>query len=367
MPDTTLSLTLAGLLDHLSCLPDPRQDWRVVYPLPELLLLVICGTVAGCDDYEDICEWGRSQIAFLRRMHPFHHGVPSADWLRALVQRIDADAFSACFMNWIRHVPRRCAPLIAIDGKVARRSHAPGRPALRMVSAFAAQDGLVLGQEAVPRHGSEQVTIPVLLHRLASHGLLQGSLVSIDAAACTPAIAQAIIAGGADYVLSVKGNQPRLRDAIADAIAQNTTGMACSTERQHGRREHRECRTADMPEGQNHFPQPRTVARIDTRIERSSHRSLEQRFYISSARLCPRTFAAAVRGRWTIENKLHWILDMLFRDDWSRLRRHGARNMTIIRHIAVNLLRLLDDGRSLKRRRKMAAWQTDYLSALIAR
>jgi hypothetical protein len=164
---------LRHLLDHFSAIADTRQSWRVAYPLPEILLLVVCGSIAACDDYDDILEWGQAHLAFLRRVLPYHHGLPCADWLRVLMNRIDPDLFAACFTSWVRELRPDAPDLIAIDGKTSRRTHdrAAGQQALPLVSAFATNERLVLGQEAVGDTSCEQTAIPALLERLyRNHG-----------------------------------------------------------------------------------------------------------------------------------------------------------------------------------------------------
>src|SRR3954452_2924645 len=205
-----------SLLDHFSAVPDPRQAWRVAHPLPEVLLLVVCGTIAANDDYDDIVDWGEAHLSFLRRFSAFHFGLPCADWLCTLMNRIDPDLFSACFLSWVREWLPEVLDLVALDGKTARRSYdrKAGRKALHLVSAFATNERLVLGQEACAEKSNETTAIPALLARLAAGGHLKGALVSIDAVACNPDIAQAVVDGGADYLLAVKANQPTLHDEV---------------------------------------------------------------------------------------------------------------------------------------------------------
>ena len=197
---------LRHLLDHFSAVTDPREQWRVAYPLPEVLLLVVCGTIASCDDYDDIVDWGEAHLAFLRRFLAYFHGIPCADWLRTLMNRVDPEVFSTCFMSWVRETWPDAPKLVAIDGKTSRRSHdrGTGKQALHLVSAFATNERLVLGQEAVVDKSCEQNAIPTLLERLAAAGALEGALVTIDAIACNPTIADAITGNGADFVLAVR-------------------------------------------------------------------------------------------------------------------------------------------------------------------
>jgi hypothetical protein len=159
-----------SLLDHFSAVPDPRQAWRVAHPLPEVLLLVVCGTIAANDDYDDIVDWGEAHLSFLRRFSAFHFGLPCADWLRTLMNRIDPDLFSACFLSWVREWWPEVPDLIALDGKTSRRSYdrKAGRKALHLVSAFATNERLVLGQEACAEKSNETTAIPALLARPAA-------------------------------------------------------------------------------------------------------------------------------------------------------------------------------------------------------
>jgi len=371
---------LAGLLKHFSGVVDARAEWRVAHPLPEVLLLSVCGTIASCDDYEDIVEWGEGHLEFLRRFQPYHHGVPCADWLRVLMNRIDPGLFSACFMAWAQEVRPDAPALIALDGKTSRRSHdrSAGRQALHLVSAFATNERLVLGQEAVADKSCEQDAIPALLARLAASGALNGAVVTIDAIACTPAIAAAITGHGADYVLAVKANQPSLHREIqlffADAAPGAVEGFV-DLDKDHGRIEERRyvvSKDIDWLEGPRRYPgEPRfpklaAVAMVDAKVELHDRCHRQRRYYILSAPLSAAHLAAAVRGHWRIENSLHWVLDVVFKDDLSRLRTgHGAENMAIVRHFAINIVRAATDRRSLKTRRKRASWNPDYLASLL--
>jgi predicted transposase YbfD/YdcC len=333
----------------------------VAYPLPELLLLVVCGTIAACDDYDDIRDWGEAHLGFLRRFLPYHHGLPCADWLRTLMNRLDPALFSACFMAWAREVRPDAPALIAIDGKTLRRSHdrGAGRQALHLVSAFATNERLVLGQEAVEDTSCEQVAIPALLRRLADAGALKGAVVTIDAIACNPTIATAIVENGADYLLSVKQNQPNLLAEIASAFAQaGSLDVAEAVDKGHGRIETRRVRVSHevgwmasnrrFP-GECRFPQLAALIRVEAIRESKGHISTEQRYYIASAPLTAAQAAHAIRGHWRIENALHWVLDVTFREDLSRLRiGYGAENMALVRHFALNLLRTTIDSCALQ-------------------
>jgi predicted transposase YbfD/YdcC len=371
---------LAGLLKHFSAVSDAREEWRVAYPLAEVLLLTVSGTIASCDDYEDIVEWGEAHLDFLRRFLPYHHGIPCADWLRVLMNRIDPDLFSACFMAWAQELRADAPALIALDGKTSRRSHdrGAGRAALHLVSAFATHERLVLGQEAVADKSWEQHAIPVLLGRLAESGALNGAVVTIDAIACTPAIAAAIVDQGADYVLAVKANQPSLHREIETFFTDAPSAAVevfVDLDKDHGRIEERRCvisKDIDWLDGPRRYPgEPRfaklaAVAMVDAKVELHDRCHRQRRYYILSAPLTAARLAAAVRGHWRIENSLHWVLDVVFKDDLSRLRKgHGAHNMAVVRHFAINIVRAAHDRRSLKTRRKRASWNPDYLASLL--
>ena len=193
---------LRVLLDHLATIKDSRQSWKVAYPLREVLFLVVCGTIASGDDYDDIADWGEAHLSFLRRFAEFHHGIPCADWLRMVMNRIDPDLFAACFSSWVAECWPDKPDLVAIDGKTSRRSHdrKGAQKALHLVSAFATRSQLVLGQEAVDEKSNEITAIPALLDRID----LEGALVSIDGMGCNPNIAKTILDAEDDYLLAVR-------------------------------------------------------------------------------------------------------------------------------------------------------------------
>ena len=371
---------LRALLDHFSIIEDPRNSWRVAHPLPEVLLLVVCGTMADCDDFDGIALWGEAHLTFLRRYLPFHHGVPCGRWLNLLMNRINPALFSAAFTAWVRETWPDRPNLVAIDGKTSRRSHdrADGKGPLHLVSAFATASRLVLGQEPVESKSNELQAIPVLLERLGENGGLKGALVSIDAIATNAKIAKAIKDVGADYLLAVKANQPTLRaeaKAAFEAAEPAAIDRFVDHDKGHGRIEQRTVSVigdVDWLDGDRRFPGElrlpgaSCVVRVDSRAELSDRCRWETRYYISSARLTAEQAAAAVRGHWGIENRLHWVLDVAFNDDQSRLRKgHGAKNMAIVRHFAINLVRATKDKHTIKLRRKAAGWKPDYLATML--
>ena len=367
---------LRVLLDHLGAIKDTRQAWKVAYPLREVLFLVVCGTIASSDDYDDIVDWGEAHLGFLRGFAEFHHGIPCADWLRTVMNRIDPDLFAACFSSWVADCWPGQSDLIAIDGKTSRRSHdrKRGQKALHLVSAFATTRRLVLGQEAVEEKSNEITAIPALVERLD----VQGALVSIDAMGCHAAIAETIVENGGDYLLAVKDNQPTLHADIKSYFQTAPSGEVERAEtlgKDHGRLEERSYTVSRVVDwytaersypGAPRFPKLATIGMVDSRIERGDKIETERRCYISSRALSAEAFADAVRSHWAIENNLHWTLDVTFNEDQSRLRAgHGAKNMAVVRHFALNLLRQVADTRSLKRRRKRASWHPQYLLQIL--
>jgi predicted transposase YbfD/YdcC len=371
---------LKALLDHFAIIEDPREPWRVAHPLPEVLLLVVCGTICDCDDYELIADWGETHLPFLRRYLPYHYGIPGARWLTILMNRIDPALFSAAFTAWVREAWPDRPDFVAIDGKTSRRSHdhAAGKAPLHLVSAFATTNRLVLGQEAVAEDSNETTAIPALVQRLAANDGLKDAVVSIDAIATNPTVAAAIRAAGAHYLLAVKANQPTLRAEIESFFATAPAAVLESitdVDKGHGRIEQRTvtvAREIDWLNGERRFPgelrlpDAATIVKVAARAELKDRSRFETRYYVASATLSAARAAEAVRGHWAIENSLHWVLDVTFGDDQSRLRKgHGARNMAVVRHFAINLVRAIKDKRSVKLRRKRAGWDPQYLANLL--
>jgi predicted transposase YbfD/YdcC len=338
-----------SLLDHFSALKDPRQSWKVAYPFREILLLVLCGTIAGMDDFVEIRAWGKLRLDFLRRFLPFERGIPSHDTLNDVVNAIDPELFKACFLEWVDTLRDDKKEVIAIDGKTSRRSHAraKGREPLHLVSAWATRQRLVLGQEAVVDKSNEITAIPLLLERLQ----LTGAIVTIDAMGTQAEIAKTIVTRGGDYLLALKGNWPATHADVVDLFADPPPEIAFDThvtvDGDHGRieqRRHSVCREVawlrsdrrypDEPS----FPHLAAVAMVESRVEQAGKTRLERRYYLSSALLDAKTFAAAVRAHWGVENRLHWVLDVVFHDDLVRLRTgHGPQNMAIVKHMTMNM------------------------------
>lgn len=365
-----------GILDHFSALQDPRQAWKVVYPLPEIMLLILAATMASAEDFVEIEEWGEEQLDFLRTFLPYENGIPSHDALNDLGNALDPELFKACFTSWVDTLRDADPEIIAIDGKTSRRTHnrARGREPLHLVSAWAARQRLVLGQQAIDDKSNEIKAIPLLLDRL----MLRGALVTIDAMGTQVEIAQKIIDREGDYCLALKANRPVLHADVERFFADPDAGKLAThttTDGDHGRieeRRHVVChdidwlfsdrRYADEPA----FPGLATIGMVESKVERGGKLTHERRYYLCSARLDAVTFARAVRAHWGVENRLHWVLDVVFHDDLARLRSgHGPQNMAIVKHIGLNLMRSTKATASLKVRRKKAAWNTGYLADVL--
>ncbi len=368
-----------SLLDHFSALKDPRQQWRVIYPLREILLLVLSATLSGMEDFVEIRLWGKQRLDFLRRFLPFERGIPAHDTLNDVMNAIDEELFKSCFASWVETLREQEPDIIAIDGKTSRRSHdrGRGRDPLHMVSAWATRQRLVLGQEAIEHKSNEIVAIPRLLERLE----LKGALVTIDAMGTQSEIAEKIVAKGGDYLLALKANRPAThKDVVrffADPPADQISKPFETVEKDHGRletRRHVVCHEVDWLFSDRRYPdEPRfphlaMIAMVETEVERHGRLEQERRYYLSSAKLDAKSFAAAVRAHWGIENRLHWVLDVVFHDDLARLRTgSGPQNMAVVKHMAMNLVRAQDDKHSLKVRRKLANLNPDYLQKLLTK
>jgi predicted transposase YbfD/YdcC len=367
---------LAVLLKHFSQLGDDREPWRVVYPLKEVMGLIVCATIAGC---EDICAWGRQHVDFLRSFSEFYHGIPCERWLCKLVNRIDPILFGRCFASWVAALWPDRHDLIAIDGKTARRTHdrRKGLKALHTLSAYATSARLVLAQLSVPEKTNEITAIPDLLDELAEAGQLEGALVTIDAMGCQVEIADKIVAHKADYVLALKGNQPTLEAETKDYFDTAPAAeleVKTTVEKGHGRIETRTYTASANVDwigsdrsypGQPGFTTIKTLIKVHSRVEYHDRCTFDTRHFISSAPLDIERMAGAVRGHWGVES-MHWLLDVEFGDDLSRYRTgHGAKNMAIVRRFALGLVRANNRKGSVKTRRKRAGWDPKFLLEIL--
>jgi predicted transposase YbfD/YdcC len=363
-------------LKYFDDLPDPRQAGKVVYPLDEIVLLCLLAVLAGAETFTDIARFGTKKLALLRRFRPFRDGTPAHDHLGDIFATLDAEKFQRCFVAWVSARTGAPADVIAIDGKTVRRSGDKKRAkaAIHMVSAFAARQRLVLGQVKVAEKSNEIVAIPKLLEMMA----IEGAIVTIDAMGCQREIAKKIIDKKADYVLALKGNQGSPRDDVEVFVAEQkandfqdtTISRQQTVDGDHGRIETRTTTVIhDVAwlQQRHDWPGLKAIVMVESRREIDGKIERETRFYITSLLLLAAQLGLIVRSHWAVENSLHWVMDMVFRDDECRVRTdHAPANFTTIKHMALNLLRNAKGKDSLRLRRKVAAWDDDFLASLIA-
>jgi predicted transposase YbfD/YdcC len=360
-------------LRYFEDLPDARQIGKVRYPLAEVLLLCLLAVLAGAETFVDIALFGDKKLGLLRRFRPFAEGTPSHDHLGDILATLDAEAFQRCFVAWVASLTGVAAEVIAIDGKTVRRSKG-AKAAIHMVSAFAARQRLVLGQLKVADKANEIVAIPKLLEMLA----IEGAIVTIDAMGCQRAIAQKIVDKKADYVLALKGNQGLLCEDVelfaaeqkAKGFENTTISRDQTTDGDHGRIETRTTTVIhDIAwlQERHDWPGLKGVVMIESIREINDKIERETRFYVTSLVLLADQLGPIIRSHWAVENSLHWVMDMVFRDDECRVRTdHAPANFTPLKHMATNLLRRAPSKDSLRARRKVAAWDDDFLATLIA-
>jgi predicted transposase YbfD/YdcC len=363
-------------LESFEALEDHRQRAKVLYPLDEILLLVLLGVLAGCESWVEIAKFGEKKLDLLRRFRPYLDGTPSHDQLGDIFAVLDAAQFQSCFIGWVGKLTGLCADIIAIDGKTLRRSYQEGgaKAPIHMISAWSAGQSLVLGQAKVADKSNEITAIPQLLDLLT----IKGSTITIDAMGCQREIAAKIIEKEADYVLALKGNQGTLREDVELFF---TEQKACkyrdcsvdrheTIEKSHGRIETRIVTAiGDLGwlQERHKWPGLTGIVVVESRREIGARTERELRFYITSLGPDAKRLGEAIRAHWSIENGLHWVMDMVFRDDECRIRKDNApANFATVKHMASNLLRRAPGKDSLRVKRKMAAWDDDFLASLVA-
>ncbi|HUS38492.1 MAG: ISAs1 family transposase [Pirellulales bacterium] len=377
---------VGSILECFEDLDDPRSAVNRKHLLGDLIVIAICAVIAGADGPQAIGVWAASNQDWLKQHLELPHGIPSHDTIGRLLALLKPAAFQTCFQNWIRALRTDDEPtagetargqqkVIAIDGKALRRSHDRKRNlgALFLVSAWSVQHGVSLGQLATEEKSNEITAIPELIDHLD----VGGATVTIDAAGCQKTIAAKIVDGGGDYVLALKGNQGNLHKSVEDWITEQigngfvnvTVRKYEQTVKGHGRVDHLTYYQFNAPKtlsGFSNWKKFRTIGIAIRVSEKGDQVSREVRYFISSLRLGVKRFAAAVRGHWAIENTLHWCLDVTFREDESRLRdRHAADNVAWLKRFALSLLKQRTDKESIAMRRRMAGWNTDYLSQVL--
>jgi predicted transposase YbfD/YdcC len=364
-----------SFLHHFKDLPDHRQAGKVDYPLLEVLLLILLAVLAGAETFTDIARFGERKIELLRRFRPYLNGTPSHDHLGDIFATLDARAFQLCFVAWVAALTNTPAEVIAVDGKTSRRSYQKAsKEAIHIVSAFAARQRIVLGQVKVNEKSNEIVAIPALLDMMS----IEGAVVTIDAMGCQRGIAAKIIEKKADYILALKGNQGTLREDVEVFVDEQkalkykdtTISTHQTVDADHGRIETRNytvIHDVDWLQARHEWPGLNAVVVVESQREINGKIAKETRFYITSLVMLANALGPMIRAHWAIENSLHWVMDMVFRDDECRVRTDNApANFATCRHIAYNLTRKAPGKDSIRLRRKTAAWDDEYLASLVA-
>jgi predicted transposase YbfD/YdcC len=369
---------MKAFLDFTETIEDPRVSGMIVYPLNEIMLVALVGILCGGDDWDEIDCYAENLLPWLRGFLPFRHGIAPPQTCRRLFARLPPRLFEACFMDWAKSLlgSGSLSGVVAIDGKSHRGTRSgEGRSGmLHVLSAWACDEGLVLGQCATDTKSNEITAIPELLRLLE----LKGAIVSIDAMGTQKAIASLIVDRGADWLLALKGNQRELHDDVRTFFNDPQTIKICTLHEDidagHGRVETRNCLVTDdidwLKLRHPEWVKLRSIVRIQSERynKKTAATSQETRFYITSLPPDAAAILAATRAHWGIENKLHWQLDVTFREDASRMRKdYAARNLALIRKAALNILRMDKTTKaSLKRKRIMAAVNHNYRLKLIS-
>ncbi len=376
-----MSRPITNLPEHFGQIDDPRVERTKQHLLIDILVIAICAVICGADDWVAIAAFGRAKHRWFKTFLSLPNGIPSHDTFGRVFARLDPQQFQQAFIAWIQAVSDLThGQVVAIDGKKLRRSHDQhlGKQAIVMVSAWATANRLVLGQVKTDDKSNEITAIPALLRVLA----LDGCIVTVDALGCQTDIATAIVAQGGDYLLAVKENQKLLYQDLHDlfheaqeaAFRETVFDYARNVSKGHGRLEIRRCWTVADPDFLDYIRDGRLWPNLRTLVMMESERrigrkiSREVRYFIASIENDAALALRAVRSHWGIENRLHWVLDIAFREDDCRVRKdHGPQNFAVLRHIALNLLRQDTTTKlGIKNKRLQAAWDENYLLALLA-
>ena len=366
----------ARMQDHFAELTDPRRR-EVTYPLINVVVIAVCAVIGGADDFVSIADFGRMKRDWFARFLDLKNGIPSHDRFNAIFAALKPAEFEKCLLSWIAALHEITdGQLVAIDGKTLRRSFdaASGKAPIHMVSAWATANQISLGQVVVDAKSNEITAIPKLLEILE----LSGALVTIDAMGCQTEIAEKIVAAGAEYCLAVKGNQPTLHqgmveffdDQLEDDFADMQVRRHQTKEKGHGREERRFYLICPVPDGlpdRSRWPGLKAIGMTINNTQRDGKDCTEVRYYILSKYVSAKRFAEAVRGHWSIENQLHWQLDVTFQEDQCRIRQgHADANFSILRRTALSLLKNERTKKvGIKNKRLSAGWNEDYLEKVL--
>src|SRR3954449_7119163 len=372
------AMSVEKLVEHFSALEDPRCSGKVDHRLIGILVIAVCAVIACAESWDDIALYGRNKLSWLRSFLSLANGIPSHDTFRRVFMLIDPDAFEACFSAWAQSFAEAFdREVVAIDGKTLRCSFDRGRAQGPLHLVSASEQGLSLGQREVDDKSNEITAIPALLETLS----LKNCIVTLDAMGCQKTIAGRILERHADYLLVLKANQGQAFLAIRECCEQHCSARGATGrpvfdafDDSHGRLVRRRvfaCPEAASLEALRAWPGLRTVLAVETirGVNGSGTVEAEIRYFLSSCGDDPKVLIQAIRRHWTIEHGLHWVLDVTFREDDSRVRdRTAARNLAILRKVAINLI---SHGRtaqiSMRARRKQAAWNDAYRPSLLAR
>lgn len=362
-----------NFFSHFQIVRDPRIERTKKHPLESILFIAMCGVICGADSWIEIEQFGEDKEEWLRRYIELPHGIPSHDTFGRVFALLDPEEFQKCFLSWIRSIYQRtCREVIAIDGKTLRRSHDRhnGIEALHLVQAWASENHLMLGAVRTEEGSNEIPAIPKLLKLLE----LKGAIVTLDAMGTQQEIAREIVERKADYVMALKGNQGLLHEDVktywADEKLQHKADCYKVVEKGHGRIEQRTYwMTTDVdwlePKGQ--WRGLRSIGMVEAQRTVGEQTTTERRYYLSSLKADARELAKAVRSHWTIENSLHWVLDIAFREDECRVRQgYAAENFALLRRLAVNLLKKETAAKvGIKAKRLKAGWGSAYLEKVL--
>lgn len=374
-------MVASGLESFESCfekVDDPRIVNRCDHSLHSILFIAVAATIAGADGPEDMEVFAHRKSSWLKRYIDLAGGIPSHDTIGRVLGLIKPKQFQEAFLAWISSLPTLHDSdgktiFVPIDGKTMRGSYSDDNKSdmLHIVSAWATEQGMTLGQVAVDSKSNEITAIPDLLEMLE----LSGTIISIDAMGCQRAIASKIISGGGDYVLMVKKNQPKLLEAVECAFEESNLKAAKSrtrttTEKSRGRLERREYTIMKAPTSMKPLMSKWTglqsIGRVIRTVERDGKVTRETSYYICSIAAVVSVFMTSIRSHWGIENSLHWVMDVVFHEDRSRVRKnHAAENLSFLRRFVISLLRRDTSKTSLKQKRKEAAWDTTFLENLL--